>query len=567
MIAASRSIDWSQAGIPGGIPSRNTICATLSPGATSAQINSAINACPAGQVVFLSAGTYNLNAGINIQNRHNITLRGAGPDQTILKFSGSVNCSGMTGNICVRNVEVNYSGAPTHTASWTGGYAKGATQVTLSNTTGLAVGSVLILDQLNDGNTDTGSVWVCSTVNVCSLEGSGGGGRNNRDQVQLVRVTGINGNTVSISPGLHMPNWRASQNPGAWWGDTTIKGVGIENMTLDHSGSSGLSGIYFFNAYNSWVKNVKSLNPTRNHVWLFQTAASVVRDSYFYGTKYAAQQSYGIESILASDNLVENNILQHITAPIISNGAVSGGVYAYNYLFDTYYTPAPDYMLASNVSHGVGVNMALHEGNDANSFLQDRVHGTSNFLTVFRNRFTGVELNKTRTTNAITVNAFNRFTNVLGNVLGTQGYHTQYQWNLSGSNVDRSVYVLGPGGDPLTAQTMLRWGNYDVVTGAPRFNTSEVPTGLAQYSTPVPPASLPPSLYLSVRPSWWRSSIPWPAVGPDVTGGDGPGGYAYRNPAHVCFDNTPKTNGILNFNANACYTAPPSDFRLVSSTQ
>jgi hypothetical protein len=574
VIDASRRIDWSSAGIPGGIPSRTTNCATLNPGASAAQINSAIASCPAGQVVFLNAGTYNLNAGIDIQNRSNITLRGAGPGQTILVFSGWVNCSGMTGDICVRNAEVNYSGGPTHTASWTGGYAKDATQITLSNTTGLAVGSVLFLDQLNDSNTDTGSVWVCSTINVCSIEGSGGGGRSGRDQTQLVRVTAISGNTVSISPGLHMPNWRASQSPGAWWGDTTIKAVGIEDMTVDHTASSGLGGIYFFNAYNCWVKNVKSINATRNHVWLFQTAASVVRDSYFYGTKSAATQSYGVESILASDNVVENNILQHITAPIISNGAVSGGVVAYNYLFDTYYSPAPDFMLASNVSHGVGVAMTLHEGNDGLSFLQDRVHGTQNFITAFRNRFIGVEGGKTRSTSAIIVNAFDRFTNVVGNVLGTPGYHTQYEWNMSGSNVDRSVYVLGPGGDPLTAATMLRWANYDTVTNTVQLNPNEVPSGLAQYRNPVPSSgALPPSLYLSVKPSWWGNAVPWPAVGPDVFGGDGPGGRSYRNPAHLCFDNTSKTNGILNFNANNCYAAgsssgapaAPTNLRIISS--
>ena len=62
-IAASRRIDWSQAGVPGGIPNRSTICATLNPGATAAQINSAIAACSNG-VVYLNAGTYNLSAGI-----------------------------------------------------------------------------------------------------------------------------------------------------------------------------------------------------------------------------------------------------------------------------------------------------------------------------------------------------------------------------------------------------------------------------------------------------------------------------------------------------------------------
>lgn len=49
IIDPSRAADWSNAGVRGGIPKRTTICATLKPGATSTQINSAIASCPSGQ--------------------------------------------------------------------------------------------------------------------------------------------------------------------------------------------------------------------------------------------------------------------------------------------------------------------------------------------------------------------------------------------------------------------------------------------------------------------------------------------------------------------------------------
>src|SRR5436190_20113219 len=64
VIDPSRAVDWSVAGVSGGIPSRTGICATLNPGDTAAQINNAIATCPGGQVVFLNAGTYNLSSGI-----------------------------------------------------------------------------------------------------------------------------------------------------------------------------------------------------------------------------------------------------------------------------------------------------------------------------------------------------------------------------------------------------------------------------------------------------------------------------------------------------------------------
>src|SRR5712664_2323861 len=69
----SRAINWSNAGVAGGIPNRTTICATLNPGATSAQINSAISSCPNGQVVFLNAGTYSGLGGIAFNGKSNVT--------------------------------------------------------------------------------------------------------------------------------------------------------------------------------------------------------------------------------------------------------------------------------------------------------------------------------------------------------------------------------------------------------------------------------------------------------------------------------------------------------------
>src|SRR5438309_10582357 len=100
----SRAVDWSQAGVPGGIPNRTSICATLNPGATAAQINSAIASCPAGQVVFLNAGTYSLSAGIDFANHSNVTLRGAGANQTFLVFSGGgTTCAGPQADICIQN--------------------------------------------------------------------------------------------------------------------------------------------------------------------------------------------------------------------------------------------------------------------------------------------------------------------------------------------------------------------------------------------------------------------------------------------------------------------------------
>jgi len=342
---------------------------------------------------------------------------------------------------------------------------------------------------------------------------------------------------------------------------------GVENLTLDHTNAPETSGIAFHNAYKGWVKNVKSLNPKRNHVWLNQAARIEVRDSYFYGTKNAATQSYGVESFTTSDDLVVNSIFHHVTTPLMT-GPSSGSVFAYNYLIDTYYTVATWMMAGLVGSHDAGTGMNLFEGNVGNQFLMDLYHGTGNLATLFRNQLTGTEPNKTQG-NTIPVNiwAYNRFVNIVGNVLGTSRYHRVYEDSQTPSgttrNPDRSIYLLGFTGvleqissglayDPLIVSGLLRWGNYDYATNQTRWNPAEIPAGVAVPTT----QTLPPSLFLSSRPSWW-GIMPWPAIGPDVTGGQDPAGYAFKIPAQVCYDNSLKDgNGILSFNANNCYPLP-----------
>jgi hypothetical protein len=561
----ARRIDWSRAGVPGGIPPRaGGTCATLGPDATAADINGAISAC-AGGVVQLNAGTYNLSGGITFRGISNVTLRGAGPGQTILKFTGTDPCGGLHANVCIRGWSGVWSGnVPAgDIRTWTAGYSKGTTQITLDSTAGLTVGTVIVLDQLND-TVDEGTVVVSDAKGQFSLEG-GAPGRANRAQQQFVRVSAIDGDRVTISPGLYMANWRHSQQPQAWWWGDTAVGNGVEDLTLDHSASSETSGVGFQNAYECWIRNVRSLNARRNHVWLNQAARIEVRDSYFYGTKTAATQSYGVESFTTSDDLVVNNIFERVTTPIMV-GPSSGSVFAYNYMIDMPYSISTWMMAGIVGGHDAGTGMNLFEGNVGNQFSMDLYHGTGSVATLYRNRLTGTEPGKTQWGNTTAVNiwAFNRSVNIVGNVLGTPGHHRIYENSLSPLAKrgwpELSVYVLGYSGsgehqplgnDPLVLSTMLRWGNHDYATNQTHWNSDEVPAGHA-----VPPQALPASLFLSEKPAWWGATA-WPPIGPDVTGGPDPAGHAHKVPAQLCYENSPRgADGRLAFDARTCYQSP-----------
>ncbi len=606
IIDPSRAIDWSNAGVPGGIPNRTTICATLSPGATSAQINSAIGSCPANQVVFLNAGTYNLSSGIVFNNKSNVTLRGAGPDKTFLIFSNGTSCTGLGGDLCIENGDTNdgYDG-PSNIATWTAGYSVGTTSITLGAVTlgsisNLQVGSVLFLDQADD-TSDTGQVYVCQTINVCSMEVGSLNGRVGRGQQQPVVVTSISGSgpwTIGISPGIRMPNIVSGKSPQVWWlNGLPVQNDGIENLSMDHTNTNSAiaAGTFLMNSYKIWFKNIRDINSQHKHIWAYQTVHMTVRDSYFYGSWNAASESYGIDTYDGADNLVENNIFEHIATAMIHEGCI-GCVEGYNFAIDDYYTAngtAPGWQQAGSYHHSVGDAFILYEGNQGVGMTSDDVHGTSNFLTAFRNYWNGRDPagggTKNQQTNAIILNAYSRYYNIIGNVLGTSGYHNNYIAATPLTiNCNTSIYSLGWGGncgsgpvpdDPFVLTTLMLWGNYDTLNAAARFLAAEVPVSISQFANALPlNNSLPNSFYLNAKPSWWGTT-PWPAVGPDVTAGNvsGVSGQANNLPAQLCYANSPVDSsyagaadrGVLLFNANNCYgtsgtpPAPPTNLSIV----
>lgn len=579
IIDPARAIDWSTAGVTGGIPTNRTQCgSTISAyTGTAGTINTAINNCGENQYVLLGAGTFNLSTGILFNGTNNVTLRGSGPDSTFLVFTGDETCTGFSwsATICVRGSDLGYYGpAPTYTTTWTAAsYAQGQTQITVASAANMAVGRWLVLDQTDNASDPGTDIYVCNSVS-CTDEGGTSYGRSGRQQRQWVKITAIDGTLVTFTPGLLAPNWASARSPGAYWGgaDSLVYGVGIEDLSANALNSgAGAANITFIFAYDSWAKNVRLIyapNP-RAFVAMAWSHHITVRDSYMFGSVSmgSGQLHYGMETVVAQSNLIENNIVQARTSPFVSDGDV-GSVWAYNYAINDYYYTLQcadpcSFMQASNYSHESGNFYVLHEGNDAVGIKGDIVHGTSNLFTFFRNYSRGYESGKTSAASAAIVHSYNRFWHFIGNVLGTDGQHTTYTSTSSRDNVIFGTGIAGNtvGADSVTTSTMMRWGNYDTVNDATRWESSEVPSGIAKYANAVPSTqTLPSSFYLSSKPAFFGSNS-WPPIGPDVTGGSisGVGGHVKRIPARVCFedvmggayaDTTPKT-----FNANTCYAA------------
>jgi hypothetical protein len=584
IIDPSRAVDWSQVGVYGGIPTTwpnctTAACNTLSGGTVNdTSIANAIASAPNQSVVVFPAGSFTISA-FSV-GRDNVILRGQGANKTKLIFSGTTGCTsgggGYTAAICISGT-FNWSGGIQNQATWTAGFAKGTTVITLSNTANLSVGGMIILSQNKDssGYPTSTDILVCDVSASCTTEGASPVGLGG--QTAFYRVQAVNGNQVTIYPPLQAPNWRLSQSPLAWWPTHAATGVGVENMSLDISAGSGSrSGIIWENAIGNWVQGIRSVITAPDgargiHVHHYLAAQNIIRSSYFWGYRDTAQENYAIS--VGGGSLLENNIVEQYVVPIIDNGPGSNGfVIAYNYITNGVGINGIPGWTQGIFYHNISDFMSLVEGNDTPKINQDAIHGTHNFFTLFRN-FAYGQLNQSSNSQLIDVKTRSRFGNAIGNVLGRVGYYNTYE--TIQANSDMGIYGLGgpynaATSDPNVAVTFMRWGNYDTVTGTARFVNSEVPNGIANYGNPVPASqTLPASFYLAGKPSWWNSpsgTPPYPAIGPDVSGGNllGYAGHAYKIPARLCYENSSidPAYGALNikvFNANTCYASsgPP----------
>ncbi len=501
-------------GIPGGVPARTAVCATLQAATwldglldATAGIQAALDACPAAGVVQLSAGTFRVDGEHPVRIGTGVVLRGAGASATTLMRSNPLVRSPVV-LIGVRWPEEAFSRDLTADAP------KGATSVQVTSTTGLAAGQLVLVDEKTD---DSYVYWGIDPAVAPGGEGRGWFTRYDRPVGQMLEVAALDGNTVSFTTPLHIGfDVAHAAQLTAYTAPYGAKEAGLEDLSV-YGGQD--DNITIRLALHSWVKGVESNWSSGDSVDLDSSFRCEVRDSYFHHS--ANPFPGGAGYLLAvdhytADSLIENNVFINGNKVMVMRASGGGNVIAYNYLDDAHIADYPGWVETGlNASHMTCAHFELFEGNHTFNIDGDDTWGGAVSNTFFRNLATGRRRSfpdlASRRAIGLMYGHYNY--NFVGNVLGTAGqdpapyggfvYEDLWPWSDDPVPMWRLGYTptdWNAPADPRVVATTHRHANFDYATGSVQWAPGFDP-------------SLPDSLYLGGRPGFFGDRR-WPWVDP-----------------------------------------------------
>ena len=383
---ASNQIDWSVAGVDGGIPNYNKIIDVTTLGARKdgkgdnhAIIQSALDKAQPGTIFYFPEGEYMFRNTLFLKNK--IVIRGECSDKTTLKFdlnrAAKPSLWFLSKNISSITPVIS-------------GFEKGSKVITVNEPSKFEVGDYAEIIQDNDPK----KMYTNPTWNTVWAENSVG---------QMVKITAVNGNKISLARQLYH-NFSPSLNVRVR-NAKMITGAGLENLKIQRIDDGDDYNIKFKYAANCWIRNVEGDFADRGHVDITTSANIEVRDSYFHHAHNYGEGGHGYGINLAghpTDCLIENNIFQKLRHVFLAKQGAIGNVFAYNY-------SVPSQEETNDITlHGHYGLMNLLEGNVVEKIFTGDYWGPSGpGNTYFRNR---VERD-------IQIQDHSHFQNIIGNEL------------------------------------------------------------------------------------------------------------------------------------------------------
>lgn len=550
----------------GGIPTRSTVCSTVSPLGKSlddaAQIQAAIDNCPEGQIVQLSGGAFLVNSGNYLLINKGITLRGKGPGKTTLaKTDGAKPFQEAVGANPSPLIVVGTSLFSTTdnstdvvgSVNLISDATKGDYAVSVTNANGFYPGQIVLLDEASGAGWRTnpqgrGRIWASSDWRVVwqkhspatpdvddfaakdfpTTPDTAGSwfSRPDRPTAEIKEVASISGSTITFTTPIHI-SYRADHSAQlSWYSRPHVKYAGVEDLKL----IGGDAGNLRFNwAALSWAKNVE------NTVWHDEGFAIhcsfriELREFYVHDAAWAQPGGGGYAISLSagsSEVLIENGIAVRANKLLVARSAGAGSVVGYNYMDMSYINTNGAWIeIGLNASHMVGSHHVLFEGNYADNADSDDTHGNSIYHTFFRNYFRGIRAKfanqASGTIDDLTqigngprrcagLMAYSYWMSFIGNVLGAADQMDGWLYETTFVSGKPGIWMLGWDAvkpyptDARVPATAMRHGNFDYLTNSVKWDPTIADKGL------------PNSLYLTSKPAFFDagSGYTWPWVDP-----------------------------------------------------
>lgn len=554
LVPAPGRTTWAP-GVIDGIPVRTKTCASIEAAAfgdgtveASAAIQRAIDRCPDGQVVSLSAGTFLMNHHVLIAK--GITLRGAGRLETrLVKTNGAVARSYIVEDASPLVIvgPNRWPKADSGTSvDLTTDAEQGTRSIAVKSAKGFSRGQVVLLDQddfsaaawlplpTRLASSQPASIWASDLVafNRHDPPESTDGAfpesltwfsRSSRPVSEVKEIDRVTGTTITFTTPVHATYTAAKRAQLTRYAEDSphVRDAGIEDLSVSGGGDGN---IHFEAAAYSWLRNVDDSFWLGDGVSINHSFRVEVRDSAIHHAAYSEPGGGGYAVSLAlgsSEILIENNALHDANKVMVVRSSGAGSVVGYNYLDNGLIASIPEWIETGlNGSHMVGSHHVLFEGNQAFNYDSDNTHGSAFAMTVFRNHLVGRRSDyggagNQRAAGLMFGSWWHTF---IGNVLGDQGHVDDWRYEdagdaSSGSRTNAwrdggAIWRLGYDpvhwdqlADPRVGATLLRDGNFDFVTGEVRWDRA--------------PRPLPASLYLTAKPAFFGDE-PWPWV--DATG-------------------------------------------------
>lgn len=489
----SRSIDWTNVGVMGGIPCPSNIydvtqlsivadrvlpgnSATVNSTNLNKIINDGVN-YPSPAIFYFPAGTYNFNAEIAINTSGRI-IRGASASTTIFLSSSTEDCFNIIPDnyaTSAANDDPN-GGNPLSTAvNVTGGYNKGSTVITVADASSFVPGLFFEIYQADNSTQITDPQdWARNAIGM------------------LAQIVSVNTMTNEIT--IDRPLRLDFNNSGGYIRARCIQliqNVGFENFFIKRTSSYDNTSdpnntIFFRNAANCWVCGIESDSTMYHHVRTETCTNITIRNSYFhhaYG--YTADHGYGARCGYHTGScLIENNVFFTLRHAMLVEQGASGNVYLYNYTnniddaVSNRYT-VPGGLDQADISiHGLYCNMNLFEGNIVEKIeCSDAFGAAGPGNTFLRNRISiqgfGVEYGSNNE-------------NIIGN-------------EFTNPSPDNIYYIETNTG------TLIQGNNLD---------------GVTQYES-IYGDTVAKTFYYTSEPTYFSAGDTWPSIGPEFILGSG----------------------------------------------